>query len=132
MLQAVDTGAWPDRDSQASAPEINHGLLSATPAQVDPIHQLECTLEKHTGMFDKVLQAELDSKTAIEAQLRAIPIENGFLQEYHAKLTRRANEAESSLTSIRPSLVVMRAQLKTLQTEVRDQKARVEDAKRCS
>ena len=52
-------------------------MLEAPPRPLASIRQLECTPERHTGMFDKILQAIQDSKDAMEAQLGAIQIETG-------------------------------------------------------
>ncbi|KAJ1136660.1 hypothetical protein NDU88_003075 [Pleurodeles waltl] len=83
-------------------------MLIASPVPVGPIRQLENTLEMHTGMFDRVLQAIQDSKTVMEAQHRAIHIDTGLLRADHAKLTERVDDAESSLTSKQPSQATLK------------------------
>ncbi|KAJ1142720.1 hypothetical protein NDU88_009033 [Pleurodeles waltl] len=75
---------------------------------LDLIWQLESTLEKHNGMFDRVLKAIQDPKTAIETHLGVIQMENGL---DHAKLAEKMDGAESSLTSLQPSLAAMQDQL---------------------
>ncbi|KAJ1171476.1 hypothetical protein NDU88_003337 [Pleurodeles waltl] len=102
-------------------------MLATSPALVDLIRQLESTPEKHTGMFNKVLQAIQGSKTAIETLLETIQMVMELLRADHTKLAERVDKVESSLTSVQPSLVAIQEQLKLLQTEVCDLKARVED-----
>ncbi|KAJ1093720.1 hypothetical protein NDU88_006812 [Pleurodeles waltl] len=57
---------------------------------------------------------------------RDIQMETGLLRAVQAKLTERVDDAESSLTSIRPSLANVQEQLKIVQAKVRDLKAMVE------
>ncbi|KAJ1174587.1 hypothetical protein NDU88_006407 [Pleurodeles waltl] len=83
---------------------------------------------KNTGMFNKVLQAIQDSKMAMEAQLGTIQMETGLLRADHTKLVDRMDDAESTLTKMIPTLASMQDQLKTLQTAVRELKARAKDA----
>ncbi|KAJ1136041.1 hypothetical protein NDU88_002467 [Pleurodeles waltl] len=100
------------------------------PPPADPIRQLESTLEKHTNMSHKILQAIQDSKMAMEAQLGAIQVENGLMQADHAKLVDWVDEAESSLASFTPSIMNVQNQLKALLTEVWVLQARAKDTKR--
>ncbi|KAJ1178226.1 hypothetical protein NDU88_003473 [Pleurodeles waltl] len=73
-------------------------LLVPTLAPIDPIRQLEGTHEKHTGMFDKVLQAIQDSKAAMESQLGTIQMETRLLRADHAKLAVKVANMEATLT----------------------------------
>ncbi|KAJ1135802.1 hypothetical protein NDU88_002232 [Pleurodeles waltl] len=87
-------------------------MLMASTVPAYPICPLEATLEKHTEMFDKILQAIHDSKTAMKAQLGEIQVETRQLQADYSKFVNKMYDAESSLMSIRPTMATMQDHLK--------------------
>ncbi|KAJ1209497.1 hypothetical protein NDU88_004875 [Pleurodeles waltl] len=93
-------------------------MLSATPSSMDPMRQLENTLEKHTAMFDKVLQAIQDSKTVIEMLLGAIQIETVLFHTDQAKLAERVDGTESKFSANGPTVETLQKQVKFLQKEL--------------
>ena len=86
--------------------------------------QLEKTLQKHTEMYDKILQAIQDSKVALEAQIGDIQVETGLLRADHKRMT----ETEATLGSVRPTVINLQAQMKVVQAELQQLKERAEDA----
>ena len=57
----------------------------------------------------------------------AIQVETGLLHADHAKLTECVDDTESCLTSMHPAVQNMQEQIHTLQTEVKELRARDED-----
>ncbi|KAJ1176312.1 hypothetical protein NDU88_001594 [Pleurodeles waltl] len=93
----VIEGVWYAHKTSKPPPQkLIMPMLSATTTPVNLIYQLESTLEKNLGMFDKLLQAIEDSKTAMEAQLMVIQIKTGLLRADHAKLAEHYMELNTS------------------------------------
>ena len=131
------TGTMEDSDvSKAGRPKAHRPTASKTikdmflpaPAPLEPMKQLESTLNGHTAMFEKILTAIRESKEVLEAKIGAVQEETGLLRADHTKLSERVSETESCLTSLRPTVVEVQQQMKEMRAELHRLRDRAEDA----
>ena len=120
----------PDR-AKAHRPAASKNIrdmFSSVAAPLEPMKQLETTLNGHTAMFEKILTAIRESKEVLEAKIGTLQEETGLLRADHTKLSERVTETESCLSSLRPTVVEVQQHVKEMRAEMHRLRDRAEDA----
>ena len=129
MMEDSDTSkAGRSKAHRPTASKTIKDMFLPASAPLEPMKQLESTLNGHTAMFEKILTAIRESKEALEAKIGAVQEETGLLRADHTKLAERVSETESCLTSLRPTVTEVQQQMREMRAELHRLRDRAEDA----
>ncbi|KAJ1188479.1 hypothetical protein NDU88_005240 [Pleurodeles waltl] len=88
---------------------------------------MNTTLQGHSNQYEKLLQAVLDTKLALEVKIDSVVQEVNLLQVDHHKLADSVARNEPCLTTVQPALRDLQTQVMQLTTPVSSLQRRAED-----